>query len=146
MAKTPLAASGHHIHHWSMYVKAAGALTLLMGLTIIASYWHAPGGVVVNNLIALGIAAAKTTIVVGWFMNVKFSTSLTKLFAILGFLWATLIWVIMVDYFFRGYEPVPSWSGVQETALPRRIGSTDHAPLPPIDQNVQNRIPRMLGN
>ena len=146
MAKTPLAASGHHIHHWSMYVKAAVALSVLMGLTIAASFWHAPGGVVVNNLIALAIAVLKTFIVVAWFMNVKFSTSLTKLFAVLGFLWATLIWVILVDYFFRGYEPVPSWSGVQESALPRKIGSTDNAPLRPDEQNVQNRIPRMLGN
>ena len=145
MAKTPLAAGGHHVHSVGMYFRTALVLTALMGLTIWASYWDL-GNVWFNNILALVIAITKTFFIVSFFMNVKYSTSLTKLFAILGFLWATLIWVIMIDYFFRGYEPVPSWSGVQETALPRRIGSTDHRPLAPMDQNVQNRIPRMLGN
>ncbi|RYG32696.1 hypothetical protein EON81_20005 [bacterium] len=145
MAKTPLAAAGHHVHSPWMYVRAAVVLSLLMALTIGASYVNF-GNVWINNLVAIAIAITKTSVIVMYFMNVKYSTSLTKLFAALGFIWVTLIWVIVVDYFFRGYEPVPSWSGVQETALPRRIGSTDNTPLPAIDQNVQNRIPRMLGN
>ncbi len=151
MARTPLAAQaahgdGHsHVHPIRMYVFAAAALTVLMGATIAASYVNF-GNVWVNNLIAIGIALTKTAIVVLWFMHVKFSTPLTKLFAALGFIWATLLGVILVDYFFRGYEPVPSWSGRVESALPRRIGSTDHLPLPQNEQNIQNRIPKYLGN
>lgn len=128
-----------------MYATAAIALSILMVLTIVASKIEFPGGVVVNNLIALAIAATKTIIVIMWFMHVKFSTSLTKLFAILGFLWATLIWIIIVDYFFRAHEPVPSWSGVHESALPRKIGSTDNRLLDSNDQNVHNRLPGQPG-
>lgn len=142
MAKgTPLAADHHHIHPVRMYVVAAIVLTILMGVTIQASKIDLPGGVVVNNLVAVGIAITKTVVVVGWFMHVKFSTALTKLFAFLGFIWVVLLGGILIDYFFRGHEPVPSWSGVQESALPRRIGSMDRAPLDPIDQNVQTRLP-----
>lgn len=142
---SPLSSSHHHIHPVSMYFKAALLLTFLMGATILASYWDA-GNVWINNGIALIIAISKTIVVVGWFMHVKYSTSLTKLFAMLGFLWVTLLGVILVDYFFRGHEPVPSWTGVHDSALPRRIGSSDNLPLTPMDQNVQNRLPKYLGN
>lgn len=147
MAKTPLAAAasgGHHVHSPWMYVRTAGVLTVLMGLTIWASYWDL-GNVWFNNLLAVAIAVTKTFFIVAFFMNVKYSTSLTKLFAMLGFLWATLLGLILVDYFFRGHEPVPSWSGVHESALPRRIGSTDNRLLDPIDQNVQNRLSGVPG-
>lgn len=146
MAKgTPLGGDHHHIHPVRMYVVAAAVLTVLMGITIWASRIDFPGGVVVNNLVAVGIAITKTVVVVGWFMHVKFSTALTKLFAMLGFLWATLLGGILIDYFFRGHEPVPSWTGAHESALPRRIGSMDHKALAPIDQNVQNRLPGQPG-
>ena len=134
----------HHVHPIRMYVFAAMTLTVLMLATILLSYVNF-GNVWINNLIALGIAASKTIVVVLWFMHVKFSTPLTKLFAALGFIWATLLGVILMDYFFRGYEPVSSWSG-PETALPRKIGSTDHRPLSRDEQNIQNRLPKYLGN
>lgn len=148
MARSPLAAhdGGHHIHPIRMYVFSAAALTFLMVATIVAWKIEIPGGVWVNNGVAMLIAMTKTFVVVMFFMHVKYSTPLTKLFAMLGFLWATLLGVILVDYFFRAHEPVPSWTGVTETALPRRIGDTDHKGLDPIDQNVQNRLPKLLGN
>lgn len=140
-------AGGHsHVHPVRMYVFAALALTVLMLLTIWASTVQFPGGVVVNNIVALTIATAKLSIVVMWFMHVKFSTSLTKLFAYLGFVWMFLLGLIWVDYFFRSYEPVPSWTGRQESALPRKVGSMDQAPLSPNEQNVQIRLPRGVGN
>lgn len=151
MAATPLKAQeahggGHHIHPYRMYAWNAIGLSFLMLLTIWASGIHFPGGVVVNNLIAVGIATLKLILVVQFFMHVKYSTSLTKLFAYLGFIWMFLLGVILADYFFRHYEPVASWTGRTESALPRQIGSTDNAPLAPIEQNVQNRIPKGLGN
>ena len=84
----------------------------------------------------------KAFVVVQFFMGVKFGSSLVKLFAYLGFLWLSLLAFILVDYFFRHYEPVPSWTGRPETALPRQIGSYDQQPLAPLERNVQNRLPK----
>jgi cytochrome c oxidase subunit 4 len=62
-----------------------------------------------NDVVALGIAVTKATLVILFFMHVKDSTRLTALTAMGGFLWlAILIGLTMADYLSRGaIIPVP---------------------------------------
>lgn len=143
MAKSPLHAGeshGHEIHPMGMYVRTALTLAAFMILTIVASFIHFPGGVVVNNIIAVGIAVVKTFIVVMYFMHVKWASNLGKLWAFIGFFFVTTLGVIYLDYFWRHHEEAPGWiKGMPESALPRKIGSMDAAPLDPKNSNIQNR-------
>jgi cytochrome c oxidase subunit IV len=151
MAKSPLAAAhdhGHHVQPMSMYVKTAVFLAVMMGLTIYAANQTIiPMNLVVMNIVAVGIAAVKTYVVVMYFMHVKWSSPLAKLWAFIGFFFLLGLSVILVDYFFRDHEPAPSWQGGRaESALPRKIGSQDGAKLPPGETNIRNRAPKAHAN
>jgi cytochrome c oxidase subunit 4 len=61
-----------------------------------------------NTLVALGIAVTKATLVVWFFMGVRYNTPLTKVVAISGFLWLLILFFIgMGDYLTRGWMGVP---------------------------------------
>ncbi len=125
-----------HIHVFPiwMYVKVFIALFVLMILTVAASYVdfthiHPLGmtisplvGSLINNVIAMTIAVLKATLVVLFFMHVKFSTRLTKIFAVSGFVWMSLMFLILLDYGTRAWEPVPSWEKFEGSALSRQKG------------------------
>lgn len=52
-----------------------------------------------NTIVALAIAATKGMVVILWFMHVKFSSNLTRLFVAAGFLWLALMVLLMTsDY------------------------------------------------
>lgn len=160
MAKSPLAAhgahddhGGHHIHANSMYIKTALALVGLMAATIFAAqvdigHMLAKGqmGYYINNIIALGIAAVKTYIVVMFFMHVKWTSSLGKMYALLGFFFIPVLFSVWVDFYYRQHEPVAHWynNDYVETATPRILGATDGAKITPGEENTQNRIPKSI--
>jgi cytochrome c oxidase subunit IV len=64
---------------------------------------------VMNDVVALGIAVTKAMLVLLFFMHVRYSTRLTALTAVGGFLWlAILIGITLTDYMSRGATmPVP---------------------------------------
>ncbi len=109
----------HHIVPPLTYVKTLAALLALMGLTIyfggiVFGPQHLFGltidGSYLNNGIAMLIAVTKAFLVITIFMGVKYASSLVKLWAMMGFIWLTLIFIILNDYGTRKYEPVPSWT------------------------------------
>ena len=120
MSKTPLQHS-HHIVPTFTYVKTLIALTVLMLLTIFASYFTFPGGVVTNNLVAMGIAVLKSFIVIWVFMGIRWASKLTRLWAITGFIIMPMIFISYVDFFFRHNEIVTSWESKPDPTLPRVI-------------------------
>src|SRR5947207_5259231 len=85
----------HHILPIFVYRRNIIALGLLMGLTIWASTWPIPNNplgipiaaTAVKNLIAMSIAIVKACLVIMFFMHVRYSTSLTRFWAIIGFVW-----------------------------------------------------------
>jgi cytochrome c oxidase subunit IV len=116
----------HHILPISVYVKTIIALIVLMAATVGLAYIPFPPTPiwsVVNNVAMLAIACAKATLVVLYFMNVKYSTRLAQLYAILGFVWVFLLLFTLADYWSRRFEPVPSWSADPGSALPRAPGA-----------------------
>ncbi len=152
MAKSPLAAATHaNDHHvlspW-VYVKTLLALFALMAATVAVSYFPLRGlgpisGNWINNLIALGIATLKAWLVIMFFMHVKYSTRLTKLWVLAGFTWLSLMSFILVDYGTRKYEKTNGWaegeSSLDGSALPRDM---DHSGERKFDPNGINLRPR----
>ncbi len=98
------------------YVLVFFALLLGMVLTIAAAeFGHLPS--LAANGLAQAIAIGKPTLVVMYFMGVKFSTRLTQLYAVCGFVWVTLLGITFCDYATRRFEPVPSWNGEKVNAV-----------------------------
>ncbi len=63
-----------------------------------------------NFIVAMTIAVIKASLVVWYFMNVRQSSSLTRLFVGAGFLWmAILIVFVLSDYVSRGWVPGGTW-------------------------------------
>jgi caa(3)-type oxidase subunit IV len=100
-------------------VKTLLTLTALMLLTIFASYWNLPGGVLSNNLLALAIAFTKSFLVIWVFMGIRWSAPLPRLWAVAGFIVLPLMFIMFQDFFMRGNEVIAPWDGKPESALPK---------------------------
>ena len=101
----------HHVVSPITYATILGALLVLTGLTVLASYfdlgeWHIAQGVTLfwNPVIALLIACTKMTLVVLFFMHIKYSRRLTKLTVASGlFVFLVLISMTLTDYMSRAW-------------------------------------------
>ena len=63
-----------------------------------------------NFICAMTIAVIKGTLVVLFFMHVRGSSSMTKLFVGAGFFWMAILLVfVLSDYLSRGWLPGPKW-------------------------------------
>jgi cytochrome c oxidase subunit 4 len=91
----------HRIVSPAVYVTILFALLVGTALTVWASFvdlgfW--------NPIIALAIATTKATLVVLFFMHVKYSTKLTKLTVVAGiFMFLTLVSMTLSDYISRAW-------------------------------------------
>jgi cytochrome c oxidase subunit 4 len=94
-----------HISPKSTYYTIFGLLMVLTAVTVAAAFVHIG---VLNFPIALGIAVTKATLVVLFFMHVKYSSRLTKLFVAMAFFFlAILFGLTMTDYLSRGLKTYP---------------------------------------
>ncbi len=116
-----MTAGGAHASHvlsQAMIFKVFGALLVLMVVTIAAAFMiHA--NTFVMQSIALVIAFAKAGLVVFYFMGLKMSPRLIRIFAIGGFVWFLLLFSTIIDYATRPFEPVEGWEPEAASALPR---------------------------
>jgi cytochrome c oxidase subunit 4 len=63
-----------------------------------------------NIVVALAIAAIKASLVVLFFMHVKDSNMLTKLFAVAGLFWVAIMFgLTFADYISRDWLPLSRW-------------------------------------
>jgi len=63
-----------------------------------------------NIVVALLIAGTKMTLVIYFFMHVKFDDALTRLFAAAGFIWLIILLVLtLADYFTREWQTHDIW-------------------------------------
>jgi cytochrome c oxidase subunit 4 len=101
--------NGGHTGHVSspfFYLVIFAALLVLTFATVVVARIDLG---VMNDVVALGIAVTKALLVLLFFMHVRYSTRLTTLTAVAGFLWlAILIGITLTDYISRGATmPVP---------------------------------------
>lgn len=112
--------STHHVTPIKTFAGVFFALLILMVLTVYAAEgMHLTG--ILGNVVAMFIACSKATLVVMFFMGVLFATRLTKVFALLGFIWVTLLGITFCDYFTRAHEVAPRWLNEQ----PSRVTAGD---------------------
>ncbi|MDA0206543.1 MAG: cytochrome C oxidase subunit IV family protein [Acidobacteria bacterium] len=78
----------HHIVPIPIYVAIFATLLVLTGVTVWVAYLDFGA---MNIVIALAIAAFKASLVVLYFMHVKYASKLTQLASVLGFVWLAIL-------------------------------------------------------
>ena len=92
---------GHaHIAPPSMYYAVFAALIVGTVLTVAAAKVDMG---VLNNVVMLLIACTKATLVILFFMHVRWASRLTWVVAMAGFFWLLLLFAVVGDYMSRGW-------------------------------------------
>ena len=95
--------SAAHVAPKSMYYMVFGALILGTILTVAAAKVNMGP---LNNIVMLAIACTKASLVILFFMHVRWSSRLTWVVAMAGFFWLLILFGIgMSDYMSRGWVP-----------------------------------------
>ena len=91
-----------HIVHPRVYIAIFLALMLGTGLTVMAAFRDFPGPL--NAIVALTIAVVKATLVVLYFMHVRYSPKLIRLVIAAALFWMALLFALTIsDYSTRGW-------------------------------------------
>lgn len=99
-----------HIVSKKIYFVIFFALIALTGLTTVVAFVDLGP---LNTVAALAIAVLKATLVVLFFMHMKYNPPLTRIVVVAAFVWlAILLTLTMGDFATRGWTGVPSgWQG-----------------------------------
>ncbi len=96
-----------HIVSRTIYFVIFGALIVLTGVTYFAAQFNF-GNDAINTVVALAIAVTKATLVILYFMHVRYSPRLTWVVVTSGFFWlAIMITLTLSDYMTRLPSGVP---------------------------------------
>ena len=91
-----------HIVPRRIYVAVFGVLIVMTGITVWAAS-HDLGRL--NAVVALSIAVFKATLVVLYFMHVRYSSKLTWVFVVAGFFWLAILFAFTLsDYLTRPWQ------------------------------------------
>ncbi|HSV12943.1 MAG TPA: cytochrome C oxidase subunit IV family protein [Tepidisphaeraceae bacterium] len=94
-----------HISPKSTYYAIFGALMVLTGVTIAVAFVHLGS---LNFPVALAIAITKATLVLLFFMHVKYSSRLVKMVVGMAFFFLLIMFgLTMTDYLSRGWFTGP---------------------------------------
>jgi cytochrome c oxidase subunit 4 len=94
-----------HVTSRKIYFAIFAALLILTYATIVVSRLDLGR---FNTIVALTIAVTKAVLVVLFFMHVRYSTRLTKLVVVGGFMWlALMIGLTLTDVLTRSWIPLP---------------------------------------
>ncbi|HVW10513.1 MAG TPA: cytochrome C oxidase subunit IV family protein [Bryobacteraceae bacterium] len=95
----------HHIVPKRVYFAVFAALIVLTWVTAIVSTINLGA---LNIFVALSIAIFKASLVILFFMHVKYGTRLTKMIVLCGLYWLLLLlFIAMADLWTRGWMGVP---------------------------------------
>lgn len=97
---------GPHISPVRMYVAIVSLLFVMTVVTVLVAFVELGA---LNTPVALAIAIFKATMVVLFFMHVRYNTPLMWVFAGAGFFWLLIMFSLTLqDYMTRGWEtPAP---------------------------------------
>jgi cytochrome c oxidase subunit IV len=112
-----------HISPKSSYYAVFGALMVLTAVTVGVAFVNLGS---FNFPVALGIAVTKATLVILFFMHVKYSSRLTKLFVGMAFFFLVILFgLTLTDYLSRGLKTYPGGAG--GAGYGRRTETPQHA-------------------
>ena len=101
-----LKGSQGHVTPLKIYIGIFLTLMVMTGITVAVAYVNLGE---FNKVVALGIASFKATLVVLYFMHVKYQSRLTKLVIVTGFFFlAILLGMTMIDYSSREWVNPPA--------------------------------------
>ena len=90
-----------HIVPKKVYYNIFAALLIGTALTVVMAFVDLHS---FNIVVALLIAGVKASLVIFYFMHIKFSDRLTKLFVAIGFIWFfIMVGITMTDYLSRDW-------------------------------------------
>ena len=122
-----------HISPTKNYYVIFGSLMVLTTITVIVAFINLGA---LNFPVALGIAIVKATLVVLFFMHVKYSSRLTKLICGTAFFFLMILFgLTLSDYLSRGWFVAPggtTGAGTQVTVGP---------PAPPAAEEAEPAAP-----
>ena len=94
-----------HVTPVRLYVTVFASLLVFTFITVVVAS-HDFG--FLNTAVALAIACTKASLVIWFFMGVRFNTSLTKVVVLSGFIWLLILFGLgMSDYLSRAWIGVP---------------------------------------
>jgi cytochrome c oxidase subunit 4 len=97
-----------HIVPRSVYLRVFTALMVLTILTVVVAFFDLR---TMNVVVALTVAVVKATLVVLFFMHVKYASKITKLVVVSSIVWlGFLFFITLSDYLTRGWlmpPPIP---------------------------------------
>jgi cytochrome c oxidase subunit IV len=94
-----------HVSPLRLYYSIFGALMVLTAITVGVAFINLGA---LNFTVAISIAIVKATLVVLFFMHVKFSSRLTKLYVASGFFFLLVLFTLtLTDYVSRGWLTAP---------------------------------------
>ena len=99
----------HHVVPLKTYYTIFGMLMVLLMITVAAADFDGAkyGLPWLNIIIALVIAVAKAVLIVLYFMHVKYSSNLVKIFAVTAYFFLIIMFgITYADYFTRHMLPV----------------------------------------
>ena len=97
-----------HVVPYTVYLAVFGALMVLTAMTVAVAFYDLGN---LNVAVALTVAVIKATLVVLFFMHVKYASIITKLVVISSLVWlGFLFFITLSDYLTRGWlasPPIP---------------------------------------
>jgi len=97
--------TSHPVTAVRTYAAVFIALLVGTGLTVYIAYFDFG---FLNTFVALTVAVTKATLVVWYFMGVRYNTPLTKVVVVAGFFWLLIMFGLgMSDYLTRPWMGVP---------------------------------------
>jgi len=95
-----------HIVEKKSYYGVFATLMVLLGATVTIAYIHLGE---LNIIAALTIAFIKATLIILYFMHVRYSSRLLWIFVGAGFFWLGILFALSFsDYLSRGWLPLPT--------------------------------------
>ncbi|HEX9799478.1 MAG TPA: cytochrome C oxidase subunit IV family protein [Thermoanaerobaculia bacterium] len=93
--------SGHHVVPVRLYVAVFMSLMAFTTITVAVAYLDLGA---LNNVVMLGIAVTKATLVILYFMHVRYATRMIPVVLVAAVLWLLILFgFIMSDYVTRGW-------------------------------------------
>ncbi len=97
--------SSVHVSPLSTYLTIFAALMVFTAITVAVAFVNLGS---FNPVVALGVAALKATLVILYFMHVKYSSRLTKLVVVLSLFFVAILFAeTLMDYATRGFLTTP---------------------------------------